>query len=413
MGEDDKPDRVWLVTQPYWPDIQSTSHLLTELVEASVEAGAAEFTVLCGFPALTDSSHVGKSPKTEIRHGVEIRRCGSRIDYKRSLVHRALALFAFVSEVTFRLPGRGHQVVAVTNPPFAPVWMWLVARVRRFRYSLICHDVFPDGLVALGKLPGEGWMARTWSRLNRRAYHEAVKTVVLGRDMADLLHERYGVPREKLIVAPHWSIADGGGTFAPEDTRLWSELGLGDSFVIQYSGNMGLWHDLDTVVRAAALLRDDSRFRFLLVGGGMRREAARSLAEKLDATNIEWLPFQPEETLADSLACCHLALISQREGLSGIAVPCKLYGILASGRGILALVPEASETARVVAEEGCGIRLDPHDPEALAAAVRKLADDRERVRALGEAAYASFRRKYRLEHGVSRYRPLWESNSEN
>ncbi|MCX7403065.1 MAG: hypothetical protein NTY87_08165 [Planctomycetia bacterium] len=36
-------------------------------------------------------------------------------------------------------------------------------------------------------------------------------------------------------------------------------------------------------------------------------------------------------------------------------MPCKLYGVLAAGRAIVAAVPEGSEVASVVHEEGCGL----------------------------------------------------------
>lgn len=403
------PERVILVTQPYWPDLQSTSHLLGELLGALGD-DPIEFTVVCGHPVLLAEGAETVHPSRERRGRVDIVRCGIPCDYKRSLPRRALYMGAFVAAASWFLlrHGRGARVCAVTNPPFAPVWIHLLSRLVGFRYDLICHDVFPEGLVALGKLKEEGWIARWWRRANRVALRGAGAVVVLGRDMARLLGETYGVPGERLVTIPHWSVADGGGGLAPEETNLWRDLGLAPgTFVVQYSGNMGLWHDLEALVAAAARLRKEKRIRFLFIGGGMRRARAEELAAEWGADNILWLPFRPEEELTDSLACCHLALISQREGLEGVAVPCKLYGILASGRGILAMVPDDSEVAEVVAEEGCGLRFDPDDAASLAAAILELSADPEQVAELGARAYAAFDRTYRLEHGVEKYRRLW------
>jgi len=52
----------------------------------------------------------------------------------------------------------------------------------------------------------------------------------------------------------------------------------------------------------------------------------------------------------------------------------------------LALAPEGSDAARVVRRAGCGVVVDPDDPAALAAAVRDLAQDRERLAGMGKRA---------------------------
>ena len=157
------------------------------------------------------------------------------------------------------------------------------------------------------------------------------------------------------------------------------------------------------LVRAAYCLREHKRIKFLFIGDGRRKREAQALATELGATNITWLPYQPKESLNDSLACCHVALISQREGLQGVAVPCKLYGILASGRAVIGLVPCSSEVALVIEEEKCGLVLRPDDDQGLAAAILALLEKPEDVREMGQRARRAYQQKYTLEHGVERF----------
>jgi glycosyltransferase involved in cell wall biosynthesis len=168
-----------------------------------------------------------------------------------------------------------------------------------------------------------------------------------------------------------------------------------------------LWHDIETIVRAAELLIAYPNLHFLMIGGGLRRRKALELAELMKLTNITWLPFQPKESLLDSLSCCHLALISQRDGLEGVAVPCKLYGILASGRPILAAVPKGSEIDRVIAEENCGIALHGATPQNLADAILELARDPQRLRIMGNSAFEAYKAKYSIEPALLRFGELW------
>jgi len=401
---------VAVVCQVFYPDSQSTSQLFTDLFARLAERGF-EIEALCGYPAMVVGGASGrKPPAREEAFGVTIRRSGGRFNFKKNLVLRALHYGLYVASTTWKLrrASRRDFVFGVTNPPFTPVWLWLASKIFRFRYELMLLDVFPDGLVALGEIKERGVLDRLWSWANRRAFARARRVLVLGRDMGDLVRERYGVPPERVRYVPHWSAYEPSKRIAPEATNLWAELGLGDSFVVQYSGNMGLWHDIETLVRGAARLRDARPdIRFVFIGDGRRADDAKALADELGCSNITWLPFQPKETLEDSLACCHLAIISQRRGLEGIAVPCKLYGILASGRGIVGMAPGDSEVARAIGEEDCGVVLEPDDDEAMAREIDRLASDRERVEAMGERAFSAYKAKYTVDIAADTFSDLW------
>lgn len=356
--------------------------------------------MVCGFPP-DDSA--GRVPARESWRGVEIRRVGVRVNFKRSLVFRAIHYAAYLCGTAFELlrePGR--LALVVTNPPFLPVWASFFRRLCGGRYALEIQDLYPDGLVALGAMQ-DGWLARSWRFLNRAAFCTAEYIVVLGRDMAERLQCAYGLDSRTICVIPHWSPAEPADNIAPESTALLTGLGLQDRFVVQYSGNMGLWHDIDQIIGAAVELRQRGDIHFLMIGGGRRKDAAERLGSEHGLTNILWVPFQPKDRLADALSACHCALISQRDGLAGLAVPCKLYGILASGRPVIAAVPADSEIARVVREENCGLLVQPGDAVMLARAIVSLADDRTRTREMGLSAQDAYRRKYTLDLAMDRF----------
>lgn len=388
-----------ILCQVFHPDEQSTSQLLSEVLALQAEGGE-HLLVVSGFPGV----HRGEAalPVRERWRGVFIERVGLRASVKKNLLSRAAAYFSYSVSATWRLlrSDGESRVFVVTNPPFLPVLAAFPCRFRGHGLTVMLQDIYPDGLVAVGRTKSGGLVDRLWRAANRWAFAQARGIWVLGRDMADLVHQRYGVPYSRIRFVPHWSPVPFAQVVSAESTGLHRELGLGGKFVVQYSGNMGLWHDIQTIVRAAELLRARSEIVFLMVGQGRECGPAKALAERLGLTNMRWLPYQPKEALEDSLSCCHAALISQRAGLEGVAVPCKLYGILASGRAVLAQVPATSEVARVVDEEGCGIVVPPGDAVALAAAVQRLADDRTEALRLGARARAAYLAKYTIDQGV-------------
>lgn len=396
--------RICLVCDVFHPSEESTSQLFTELLVALTQDGIGFDVVTNRLPRM-DRAHV---QEFTLPAGVRVHAVGIPIQGRGSLLLRAVRNLAFVIGAMIRMLWlKTDRFWASTNPPFTPLWVAPIAWLRGRPFDIIVHDVYPDGLVAVGYLREGSVLVRVWRALNRRAYRQAAMIVVLGRDMAHVLRERYGVPAERLVLFPNWSPFDQSSPPALAESQLAHRLDLADSFVVQYSGNMGLWHDIDTIVEAAALLADLPFVRFLMIGGGRRKAGAMKLAAERGIGSMMWLDFQPRTSLSDSLACTAVALISQRNGLEGMAVPCKLYGILASGRAIVAAVPEDCEVAHVIREHECGVVVPPDDPQALADAIRFLASAQDDVRSMGSRAFAAYQARYSLAAARGRYWQEW------
>lgn len=400
--------RVAFVCQVFHPDPTSTSQLFTELLR-QIAGDQIHIVVLCDHPTRTEPNRQ-PVPRQEWFDGIEIIRCGVRIDHKAGWLSRATSYFTYIVHLSWKLLWiqKPDLLLGVTNPPFASWLLALIGRVRNIRFHYMILDMYPDGLVALGKLDRDSYLVRFWVTLNRLAYRQAERIVVLGRDMVPLLEQRYGVPAGRCTYIPHWSAVEAPPLSQPRGGRSESPRRRSEKITIQYSGNMGLWHDMETLVRAAAQLRGDDRMHFRFVGDGMRRREAELLGRELGATNISWHEFVPLDQLWDSLAACDVALISQRAGLQGIAVPCKLYGILAAGRAVIAQVPAASEVALTVEEHGCGVVVPPGDAGALADAIRSLVDSPATVREMGARARRAYLERYSMRQALAAFEALWD-----
>jgi colanic acid biosynthesis glycosyl transferase WcaI len=401
------PQHIVFVCLVFHPDSSASSLLFTDLFRRL--AGDVRVTVLCGFPSKDRALQLETLPRRETVGGVDLVRCGVRMRGKKSLLTRAVAYGSFLAHAGWHLLRLEQEAIVVgsTDPPFTPIALWLTSHLRRFEYQLVLLDLYPDGLLALGKLRSRSPLTHLWRALNRISYARAEQLTVIGRDMATLLQRRYAVDPLRITYIPHWAPEEVDRLDVAGAGTLLSLLGLQGKFVVQYSGNMGLWHDMHTLVRAAERLRDDKRIHFLFIGQGMRRRSAEQLSDELGLTNITWLDFLPREELSRSLAACDVALISLRQGLAGVAVPSKLYGILASGRPVIAQVPLDSEVARVVREERCGMVVAPGDVDGLAHAIRSLAADPHLTHTLGHRARAAYRDKYTLDRAVAAFRALW------
>ena len=166
--------------------------------------------------------------------------------------------------------------------------------------------------------------------------------------------------------------------FSPAPLR---EREPGDPLRVLYVGSFIPLHGLDTVLEAARLLASDERISFALCGKGQTREA---LMDAWDGANVEFPGFVPEEELRERLAAADVCLgvFGTSEKARNVLTH-KVWEALASGRPV---VTGDGPGPRSMLVDGETALLVPHgDPQALAAALVRLADDPALARRLADA----------------------------
>ncbi|MEI6394448.1 MAG: hypothetical protein WCT12_25485 [Verrucomicrobiota bacterium] len=153
------PNEIVVVCQVFYPDSQSTSQLLTDLLRG-MSGGGLQITVITGYTAKQDG--VFPPRRDRLGAGIAIRRAGVAIDYKRSLVRRGLHYLCYLAGSTIELwkLRKSSFVFGVTNPPFAPIWLWLLSKFFVRRYQIMLQDIYPEGLVGVGRMKPHGMLTR-------------------------------------------------------------------------------------------------------------------------------------------------------------------------------------------------------------------------------------------------------------
>jgi colanic acid biosynthesis glycosyl transferase WcaI len=367
--------RLLVLNQYYWPGVEATANLLTELCEAL--AADHDVTVIAG--------GVEGQPRRQTRNGVEIVRTRSTSFDRARLWHRGLNYLTYVVGVLWKgmFSRRPDLVLCMTDPPFVGAIGRLVAWRFRAPLFVIAQDVFPEIAVKLGRLRNP-IVIRILRVLVDSSLRSAARVVAIGDTMKRRLEEK-GVPAERIRVIPNWIDAD---SVHPEPRRnQWSrDHRLTRSFVVMHSGNVGHAQDLDTLIRSCLFLRDLDDLAVRIIGGGARRDELNQLARLLETDMVRFMPWQPYETRSLSLSSADIHVVGLARGLAGYVVPSRLYGILAAGRPVIAAAEAESETAQLVAEVGCGIVVPPGDPFALARAIRAAHDGEHDLAEMGRRA---------------------------
>jgi glycosyltransferase involved in cell wall biosynthesis len=250
--------------------------------------------------------------------------------------------------------------------------------------------------------------------LGRLLLRKSDRIVVLGECMRERVIGKIGQSAASRVDVIHnW--ADGSliKPLDADENPFKKAEKLEGKFVLLFSGNLGRVNEFKTVLDAARILRDRLDILFLFIGEGAKASEIENFARAEALENIRMLPYQPRETLRYSLAAGDASLVTLAEGLAGLSVPSKTYGILAAGRPILFVGDAQSSTARLVSENNCGAIVSSGDGARLAQIVSDWASDKERLAQLNAASRTAFEKHYSRERAVNSYLETFAKCMEN
>ena len=197
--------------------------------------------------------------------------------------------------------------------------------------------------------------------------------------------ETFGLRRDRLVVVPVGALPEPSADGAARTPAHGEPL-----TVLQY-GKWSPLHGAEVVLAAAELLLAEP-FRFVLIGEGQLSAELRGVIAARGLTNVEWLGELPAAELRTHTLAADVCLgVFGGSEKAARVVPNKVFDALACGRPV---VSADSDGAREWLRDGETALLTPAgDAAALAAALRRLLDERERGR-LGKGALALYRRAF-------------------
>ncbi len=283
---------------------------------------------------------------------------------------------------------RDHEVFFVSVPPMG----YLLNLALPHKFSMVIWDVYPDTLKITG-MKEDHLVYRAWSALNRRSFAKAHRLFTISEPMADMV-ARY-VDRRRLFIHPIWSIFQENERIPPAENPFIEAHGLEGKFVVQYSGNIGLTHNVETLIDVAERLVDDERVVFQIIGRGPRVPVIERQIRERSLRNVQMLPFQDDDMFKYSLSAADLGVVILHEAVSRGSVPSKAYNLMSFGIPALYIAASDSELGRYAERYRHAVRFDADDLDAIASSIQALASDtskHDQMRVASERASEDFRR---------------------
>ncbi|MGI6264791.1 MAG: glycosyltransferase family 4 protein [Acutalibacteraceae bacterium] len=325
----------------------------------------------------------------EKSEGLEIRRLPI-IARRSGVFFRMLNYASYVLSgliYTLFAPKKGVDAVLVyeTSPVFQALPALLYAKLARRPVTLYCLDVWPACVKAWNV--GENALFYRFSlRMSRFIYRRCETVAVSSRPFIPYLRDVCGVEEKKMPYLPQhaedlYEKAGGG----------YEENGVTDFL---FAGNIGAVQDVQTIIRAAALIPPDKPFAVHIVGSGSEQEHCQQLADQLGlADKVIFHGRYPKSDMPRFYRLADALLLTLRGGdIIGQTLPAKAQSYLSCGKPILGAIDGAGQ--EMIRQADCGACVSAGDAKGLAAAMERLIDDPAPYRKKGENGRRFYEENY-------------------
>jgi colanic acid biosynthesis glycosyl transferase WcaI len=342
----------------------------------------------------------------EVISGVEITRLPLYPSHDQSSLGRIANYVSFFVSVTVYLTffARRADIIYVYHPPLTVGLAAAAAKIFRRTPTVIdIQDMWPDTLKATGMI-ANAYALRVVAACCKWLYRIATHIVVLSPGFRTLLISR-GVPSAKVTVIYNWADET---ALVPDKVKRPSSMASLDKFRVLFAGNMGKAQALDNVLDAAQIVAEKrSDVEFVFLGGGLETDHLKMRATKERLLNVTFLPQVPMAEVGHYVAAADCALVHLRsDPLFSVTIPSKTQAYMAAAKPII--IAGEGDAAQLVVNSGCGLVVEPDQPQHLAAAICNLASRSipERL-ALGQAAANFYSENLSASKGADSFAQLF------
>lgn len=349
--------KILIVTEYFYPNDSSTSFYLTNIAKKLAEKNIVK--VIC-------NTNINDHEDLSIKNLHIIRSKEIKLS-KNNIISRSLKfLFSSIklSILVYKNVKENEQVFSVTNPAFIIVFLAILKKMKKFDYTLLVYDVFPENLIAARILEKNSIFYKLIKKIYDWAYFKADRLVVIGRDMEEIIKAKTN-NKIPTILIENWCNFTKITPTNKSENKILCDLGIVNKKVFLFAGNLGRVQGIQNMLVASELI-DNDNFILLFIGDGVMKKDIEEHIEISKKENVMYAGSFPMSEQNIFLNACDVAIVSLSDSMYGLGVPSKFYFNMAAAKPILFIGDENSEIARVIDENEIGWAVENNNSEGLA-----------------------------------------------
>lgn len=334
--------KILVVCQNYYPD----PFRITDIAENLVRAGHDVF-MLTGEPSYEREKWISEGGKAdEIRNGVKIHRTFT-IGRKGGVLKRILNYYSFaISSKKYAKKFKEEFDVVFVNQ-LSPVMMANagIAYAKRHKVPLVMYvmDLWPKSLTA-GGIKENSLVYKHYKRVSKKIYSAADQLLVTSESFKEYFFKEFGFDRDKITYLPQYA----EGVYSPE---MCAKVPDG-KIDLMFAGNIGVAQSVETILHAAAELKNEKNLFFHIVGDGVKLKDCMHLAKKFDLQNVKFYGRLPLKEMPSMYKKADAMLVTGDKGVISYTLPGKIQGYMSAAKPIIGAID--GETPRVIEKANCG-----------------------------------------------------------
>ena len=376
--------KILVVSQHYWPE----SFRITDIAQTLVSFGH-QVTVLCGLPNypkgyIFDEYKHGKN-RIQEHNGVKIIRA-KEIGRRSNIFFRFLNYWSFPHYANKMVKKLDKDFDVVLVNELSPIMSAepAIKYAKKYNKPLIMYamDLWPESLLA-GGITNKSLIYKYYKKLSSKIYSQCDKLLVSTKEHIEYIKKLPNCSNLGIEYLPQYA-----DTIFEE-----SDFGYEDNGVIDlmFAGNIGKAQSIDTIIKAATLLKDDPKFKFHIVGSGSEFENVKKLATVLKADNVIFYGQRPLEDMPELYRIADAMLVTlEDKPYANMTIPGKVQSYMAAGKPVIGSIN--GSCANFIRNNEIGYCCPANDSEKLAELIKEL-DNKELIR-IGKHSKDIYLKKY-------------------
>ncbi len=419
MSEQNKHKKNLLIYAHYYvPDTASTGQILKELAEGMLDK--FNITVICVVPSyigtIEDKYKTKKYYKEKI-NGVKVLRIRvpefSKTN-KKSRIKNIVSYFFGAMGATFKV-GKMDYVFSISQPPILGgllgVWgKW----IKHAKYIYNIQDFNPEQVLAVNYTKHKV-ITDIMMWFDKFSCRKSNLIITVGRDLVETVGKRFkGKKMPKTVMINNW--IDEREIYPLEDNNekvvaFKKKYGLDGKFVIMYSGNIGLYYDLENLIKVierfgtGTKTADGREVAFAFVGAGSVLEKLVLYVKEHRMANVVFIPYQDKADLIYSLNAGDVHWCVNAKGIKGVSCPSKYYGLAAAGKPVIGVLESGSEVRCLIEDTNGGLCCEPGEYDKVEQNLRWFIDNAgsDELRAMGSRSRENLEKNLTRNVSVRKY----------